>query len=733
MSNQKRKINKGVYQNTYLRLQIKYMYNKTEEKDYFDFSKSQLDRRAEDCDKDCYLKLVDALKFHEYKYYRENDPLLSDFEYDRLYHLLLDVETLHPQWIRIDSPSQRVGSDLSNTKKEVKHLVPMLSLSNSYNAEDLRAFDAQVRKFCRLSDTEKIEYCVEPKFDGGSISVVYEKDTFVRGATRGNGLVGEDITANIRVIPSIPKQVPFHTHNIFRAELRGEALMKKEVFRQLNKERAAQGLPLFANPRNAATGALSMKDPEEVAKRRLDVMIFQLGYAVDTRGEDRLPSFKTHYECLKYASENGFSVAMDIVKTFEDIGGVIQYCKFIEEELRENYRYELDGAVVKVNSIQLQSIAGSTMHHPRWAIAYKFKAKQATTRLEGVEFQVGRTGVITPVGKVSPVPLAGVIISSVSLHNEDFIRDKDLLLKDMVLIERAGDVIPYIVKSLPELRDGRETPILFPEDCPSCHTPLIKEDAAWRCPNEKHCPEQIIQRLIHHVSKEAMNIEGLGPSSIRKFYALGWLSSYADLYRLDYGAIAALEGFGAKSAENIRLSVQKAKSNPIYRLLYSLGIMHFGKKASKLIAERIEYVFDLQDWSVEDFENIPDVGPVIGQHVKAWFDDDDNISVLREMETLGVNMYQTEADRPIQVSEDAPLFGKTILFTGKLQHMTRKEAQRMAVEAGAKPISAVSSKLDILVVGEKAGSKLRKAEALGTVQIWTEEAFLEKTKGIDEN
>ncbi len=704
------------------------MYTSQQEKAFFEFSKGALGMSPNACDYDCYNTLVDVLKFHEYKYYVENNPLISDYEYDKLFTLLVKIEQFHRDWIREDSPTQRVGSDITDYFEEVKHVVPMLSLANSYNAEDLREFDAQVKRFCELEPGMEIEYCVEPKFDGGSISLLYEKDKLIRGATRGNGIVGEDITRNIRVIRSVPLKADFHTKNIYLAELRGEALMHKEKFRTINKQRAEEGLSLFANPRNAATGALRMKDPRAVDKRQLDLMVFQLGYAVDATGTSLLESFETHYKCLNYAAEIGFRVALDIVKVFDNIDGVIAYCKFMEEEVRDNYPYELDGAVVKVNRLDLQEKAGSTMHHPRWAIAYKFKAKQATTRLEEVDFQVGRTGVITPVAKVSPVPIAGVTISSISLHNADFIREKDLRLGDMVLIERAGDVIPYIVKSLPELRDGKEREILFPKHCPSCNTVLVKEDAAWRCPNYKNCPDQIIQRLIHHVSKDAMNIEGLGASTIRRFYGLGWLRNYADLYRLDYSSIAELEGFGSKSALNIKTSVDAAKSNAIHRLLYGLSIHHLGKKASQLIAERIGNIFELQQWSQEEFERIPDVGPVIGLNVRQWFQEEDNVRVLYEMAELGVNMNQTEEDKPLEVEESAPLYGKTILFTGKLEHMTRKTAQKMAQKAGAKLISAVSSNLDILVVGEKAGSKLTKAKALGIVEIWTEKQFA-KTVG----
>jgi DNA ligase (NAD+) len=403
---------------------------------------------------------------------------------------------------------------------------------------------------------------------------------------------------------------------------------------------------------------------------------------------------------------------------------VIEQCHYWSG-IRDEFSYEIDGLVIKVDDFELQDICGFTSHHPRWAIAYKFQAKQATTKLLDIEYQIGRIGSITPVAKVQPVSLAGVTISSISLHNEDFITSKDIRIGDQVLIERAGDVIPYIVKSLPELRKGKEKKVVYPTHCPSCETRLVREEdeAAWRCPNYD-CKAQMIERLIFHVSKDAMDIDGFGEKYILRFHELGWVRHFADIYRLDYDKIAALEGFGKKSADKLRAAIDKAKSNPIHRVLHSLSIHHLGQRASKLIAERVKHVLELPEWTIEDYTSIRDIGPVVAENAKAWFSKKKNVDVLRQMEALGVNLKQTAADRPKELVTDGVFSGKTILFTGTLSQMGRKEAQELAENAGARNISAVSGNLDILVVGDNAGSKLDKARKLGTVQILTEDEFL---------
>ncbi len=703
------------------------MYSDKQQKEFYELSKSLLEQQNDDFNKkeatQTVQQLQDAIVFHEWKYYVKNEPVLSDFEYDSLYKFLEKLEEKFPILITESSPTQRVSNDLTSDFESVKHLVPMLSLGNSYNAEDLKDFDERIRKLTLLDENAVIEYCVEPKFDGGSIAIVFKDDLLVRAATRGNGTMGEEITKNIKTLYTVPLKATFSNHGIVEVELRGEALIKKDKFDKINAKRLADGKDVFANPRNAATGGLRMKDPKETAQRGLEAFLYQMGHAIDKNGNSVLSKFKTHFATIEYLASLGFKVPIEETKVCKTIAEVAAFCQEWEAK-REQYGYEIDGMVVKVNDLALQDKCGYTGHHPRWALAYKFKAKQATSKLERIEFQVGKVGAITPVAKIAPVSLAGVTISSISLHNEEFIATRDIRIGDTVLIERAGDVIPYIVKAMHELRSGNEKPFEFPKECPSCSTKLIKEDAAYRCPNFK-CEAQVVQRIISHVSKDAMDIDGFGKSYVERFHELGWLNDISDVYNLDYEKIKTLEGFGTRSAVKLEAAIEKAKSNPIYRLLYSFSIHHFGRKASKLIAQEINHVMDLKDWDLEKFVEIKDIGPVVAENVIEFFQNPENIELLERMEGFGVNMNQTDADRPVKVADDAPFVGKTILFTGKLLQMGRKEAQKMAEKAGAKNISSVSSNLNILVAGEKAGSKLKKAQSLGTVEIMTEQEFLD--------
>ncbi|MBK9737403.1 MAG: NAD-dependent DNA ligase LigA [Saprospiraceae bacterium] len=677
--------------------------------------------------------LRELLIFHEYKYYIEDDPLISDFEYDLLYKQLVNIEEKHPELITIDSPTQRVSVDLSRDATSVQHTVPMLSLDNSYNEDDLNSFDASVKKLCGLPADTNIEYCVEPKFDGGSIALLYENDILVRAATRGNGVYGEEMTPNAKSMPSIPLKALFSSKGIVKVELRGEALIRKDRFEKMNKEREKEGLPLFANPRNAATGGLRTKDANETRKRGLEAFIYQIAYAEDIIGESILPKLKTHFSGIELLGSLGFKIPHEEKKVCKNITEVHNFVQLWAIK-RDDFGYEIDGMVIKVNNLAIQERCGFTAHHPRWAMAFKFKAKQATSTLLAIEYQVGKIGSITPVAKIKPVHLAGVTVSSISLHNEDFIRGKDLRIGDSILVERAGDVIPYIVKSFPELRSGKEEIIHFPQLCPinSTSTPimLIKEEgeSAWRCPTCV-CGMQDLQKMIFHVSKDAMDIDGFGKSYVERFFENGWLKDMSDLYNLNYKDIEKLEGFGQRSADKLRESVEQAKRNPIQRLLYALCIHHFGKKASKLVAERINHVLDLKDWKLEQYLEIKDIGPVVAENVMAWFSNESNIKMLQRMEIYGVNLTQTEEDKPLLISEDGILYGKTILFTGTLMAMGRKEAEELASKHGAKNISAVSSNLNILVVGENAGSKLKKAQSLGTVQILTEDEFVSMING----
>ena len=701
------------------------MYTAADQKARYERTKAFLDTPATVADM---AELVQLLRYHEWRYYVQNDPVLSDYEYDRLYKQLEALEAAYPAAILPDSPTQRVGSDLAGDLPSVAHLTPMLSLGNSYNAADLLEFDEQIKKFALLGPEDSVAYTVEPKYDGGSIALVYEDDRLVRGATRGNGVKGEEMTHNARVIRSIPLRAAFSRYGIRRAEVRGEVLIRKDIFAQVNAEREASGKPAFANPRNAATGGLRMKDPAEAAQRGLVAFVYQLGYAEDAAGNNALTRFDTHHDSIEALATLGFKVPSTGRRRCADIRAVIDFVTAFEAQ-RDDYGFELDGMVVKVDSREIQERAGYTSHHPRWAIAYKFRAKQATSTLNAVDYQVGKIGSITPVARIEPVQLAGVTVSNVSLHNEDFITGKDLRLGDKILVERAGDVIPYIVKSLADLRDGSEQVVEWPKFCPVNTTDnpvaLVREAdaAAWRCP-VCVCGEQPRMRTIWHVSKHAMDIDGLGEKQINLFFEKGFITDLADVYRLPYDEILQLDGFKQKSVDNLRRAVEKAKQNPIHRLLHSLSIHHLGRKVSKLIAAEVQHVLDLKTWTLEDFTRIKDVGPVVAQNVIDWLADPANVALLEALEANGVNLAQTEEDRPAAVAADAPLSGKTILFTGKLTLMSRKEAQERAEAAGARNISAVSSKLDFLVAGEKAGSKLKKAQVLGTVQVLTEEEFV---------
>ncbi|MDH3649463.1 MAG: NAD-dependent DNA ligase LigA [Saprospiraceae bacterium] len=707
------------------------MYSKEHEQQLYDLSKILLAMEPEDSvdPSQTILDLTMVIQYHEWKYYVQSNPVISDFEYDQLYKKLEVLEEEHPDLTTLDSPTQRISSDLTSDFPTVSHLAPMLSLANSYDAQDLYDFDKTIKKLMGVDPSESVEYCVEPKYDGGSIALLYESDQLVRAATRGNGQQGDEITANAKTIRSIPLSANFRKHRIERIELRGEAIIRKDTFEKVNKGREEQNLLLFANARNAATGGLRMKDPRETAQRGIEAFIYQISYAEDLEGSNAIYSIGTQWAGMDLLSSLGFKVPNIERKKCTSIDEVIDFCQNWESK-RDGYAYEIDGMVVKVNHFEQQHRIGSTSHHPRWAIAYKFKAKQATTKLVHIEYQVGKTGSITPVAKLEPVQLAGVTVSSVSLHNEDFISGKDLRLGDQVIVERAGDVIPYIVKSLPDLRKGDEKIVNFPRVCPinSVEPPTLvreEEEAVWRCPHCT-CGAQDLQRLIFHVSKSAMNIDGFGKSIIERFFDMGWLDSLADIYRLDYEKIADMEGFGVKSAARLKSSIDSAKLNPIHRLLHSLSIHHLGRRASKIISEHVHHVLDLAEWSEEDLRAIKDIGPVLARKVISYFQNDENLNILREMESLGVNLIQTKEDKPLVIKSDAIFSGKTILFTGTLQKMGRKEAQTIAEKNGAKSISTVSNNLDILIVGEKAGSKLAKAQKLGTVEIMTEEEFLEK-------
>ena len=492
-------------------------------------------------------QLKEIIRFHEYRYYVLSDPLLADVEYDRLFSFLEKLENQYPDLKSPDSPTQRVSSDITKEFPKVAHLSPMLSLDNSYDAGDLRDFDRRIKN---ITQKKEHTYFIEPKYDGAGVSLVYENDLFLRGVTRGDGSIGEDISNNLKILPTIPLKAAFSKLGVKRIELRGEALISKSFFENLNKEREANDENLFANPRNAASGALRLQDPAELRKRGVEVIVYEIAIAQDNEDQDvKEITFAHRHDNILKLNHLGFKTPVHESELCKGIEQVIESTASFEAK-RDTMPFEIDGLVIKLNDLKYQKILGTTAHHPRWAMAFKFKARQATTKLLQVEFQVGRVGTITPVAKLEPVNVGGVTVSSISMFNEEFIQKKDIRIGDHVLIERAGDVIPYIVKSFPESRSGDEEVLEFPKNCPSCRSVLQKseEEAAWRCVNAA-CPAQQLERLIHFVSKDAMNIDGLGKSIVERFYDLGMIASIPDIYRLDYEKIASLSGFKEKSVE----------------------------------------------------------------------------------------------------------------------------------------------------------------------------------------
>ncbi|HUP11284.1 MAG TPA: NAD-dependent DNA ligase LigA, partial [Niastella sp.] len=503
-------------------------------------------------------------------------------------------------------------------------------MQNSYNSDDLIDFDRKAREATGLPE---IEYCVEPKFDGASISLLYEEDRLVRGATRGDGVQGDDITPNIRQIRTLPLTASFSAHGLNNVEIRGEVLINKNNFKKFNEALTEQGSSPLANPRNAASGTLRIKDPLEVSRRKLEAFVYHISY-YSLLGKDGEP--KKHSETLELLWDLGFRSPKNEMRVLKGIEAVIAYCNEFEIK-RDDLPYEIDGMVIKVNEFALQDKLGMTTHHPRWAIAYKFKARQATSKLFRVDYQVGRTGNIGPVAKIEPVHIGGVTVGSISLFNEDNIRDKDIRIGDTVLVERAGDVIPYIVKSLHELRTGSEEPIVFPKVCPACGDELYRpeEEAAWRCTNI-NCSAQVLERLFHFASKDAMDIRGLGEANIEKFYHLGWLCSIPQVYQLDYEKIGALEGFGKKSIDNLKAAIEASKHQPLHRLTFALGIRFVGETTAKTLAHAVKNILDLQQFSIDDLMQLEDIGPKVAGSVYSFFQNDDNIKILQELEALGL-------------------------------------------------------------------------------------------------
>lgn len=694
--------------------QSRLMYNKEETVRLQDLSRNMMLHAPKPVDIE---KLRDVLRFHEYRYYVLSDPLISDKEYDTLYAALEKMEKEEPSLITTDSPTQRVAKGISATFPVVRHMVPMLSLENSYDAGDLEDFDRKAREITGLNE---IEYCVEPKFDGAGISLIYENDKLVRGATRGDGVEGEDITVNLKQIRSIPLSAKFSSYGIKQVEIRGEVMMTKQSFHRYNESLVSQNLPPLANPRNAASGTLRIKDPREVARRSLEAFLYHVSDVITDEGIHTPAVLHTHSGSLDMLWELGLRSPHREKKICRGIESVIRYCQEYEEK-RDELPYEIDGMVVKVNDIELHDKLGMTTHHPRWAIAFKFKARQATSKLRAVEFQVGRTGSITPVAKIEPVPIGGVTVASVSLHNEDFIRERDIRIGDQVLVERAGDVIPYIVKALTEVRKGGEKEIVFPTNCPACGDELFKPDdeAVWRCINF-NCPAQVIERIIHYTSKDAMDIRGLGEANIRKFHELGYLHDVPGIYHLPYEKIRVLEGYGERSVNNLREAIERSKQQPLHRLMYAMGIRYVGETTAKTLANSVEHILDYCRMEKEDLLKLEDVGVKVAESIWQFFHNDDNIAMLKRLEDAGVSLRNNRQ----QVTAEGNLNGLNFLFTGTMAKLKRSEAEALVEENGGKILGGVSSKLNYLVVGEDAGSKLEKARKIASIRVISEDDFL---------
>jgi DNA ligase (NAD+) len=643
-------------------------------------------------------QLKEEISYHNYKYYVENNPVISDYEFDLLLKQLEELESHFPDLVTPDSPTQRVGEQPVEGFETVEHKVPMLSLANTYTFDELREFDERIRK--QVLD---VDYIVEPKIDGAGVALVYKDGIFIRGATRGDGFRGDDISQNLKTIRSIPLRL--HGDMLKNGEVRGEVYMTLSGFKKYNEEQIKRGEPVFANPRNAAAGSLRQLDPRIVAKRPLDIWVYFI--SPDNK------EFTTHAESLQALKQAGFRVN-PLIQQAADIEHAIRICEHLEQQ-RENLDYEIDGAVIKVNSIAQQRLLGSTSKNPRWSIAYKFSAKQATTRLLDIAVQVGRTGAITPVAILEPVKVGGVTVSRATLHNFDELERKDLKIGDWVLVERSGDVIPQVVKSIKEKRTGEEYPLEIPRTCPICKTPLVhpEGEVAIRCPN-RQCPARLKWRLRYFASRDAMDIDHLGEQTIDKLLDKGLIDSIADLYVLTKEDLLGLEGFKEKSAENLINAIQQSKEEDLSRLIYGLGIRHVGKYAAQLLAQRFDSIDDIARATPEELKTIDGLGDKTAESIATFFATDENQELLHRLKDIGV---QTQQKR----KENLPLQGKKFVFTGTLSSLSRTEAGELVKKQGGIIASAISKDVDYVVLGEKPGSKKAKAERLNLTIINEEE------------
>ena len=650
-------------------------------------------------------ELTDIINKASMEYYVNDNPSITDQEYDDYYRELLNLEEKYPEYKLKDSPTNKVGGQVVDKFEKVTHKTPMLSFDDIFNEDEIKAFDERIRK-----TSPNATYTLEPKMDGLSGSLIYEKGVLVRAATRGDGVVGEDITHNVKTI----KSVPLKLNKEIDIEVRGEIYMSKKSFEKCNEDRKKNNEALFANPRNAAAGSVRQLDSRVAAKRGLDYM----AYFIPNPDEYGI---KTQSESLKFLKELGFLTNYKLNGVACNTDEIISYIESLGEK-RDDLPFEIDGVVLKVNSLEDEAKLGFTQRVPRWGIAYKFPAKEVLTKLKEIKFTVGRTGKITPNAIFDPVHVAGSIVSKATLHNEDYCLDKDIRVGDVISIRKAGDVIPEVVEVKKERRTGDETPFKMIDKCPMCGSDLVKEDANYFCKNP-HCPARKIESLIHFASRDTMNIDGLGERIIEDFYNMGFIKDISDIYRLDNHKedLMELEGFGEKSITNLLNSIENSKSNSLEKVLFALGIRHVGKKTAKILAKRYKTIDNLINASEEELTNINDIGEIIAKSVKEYFSKEENIKLVDELKQLGLNFtYES-------TSVNDTLDGMTFVLTGTLEHYKREELTKILEDKGAKVTSSVTKKTTGVIVGDKPGSKYDKALKLG-IKIYEEKDIEELIK-----
>jgi len=659
-------------------------------------------------------ELRDLIRYHERKYYVDNDPEISDGEFDELMQRLRELEAAHPELITPDSPTQRIFDGTLEGFVQVQHKVAMLSLDNAYDFDALSEFDERVRRSLGVSGD--IEYVTELKIDGVGVALLYEDGALVRGATRGNGSVGDEITENIRTIRSVPLRLCSDAPFVPRVlEVRGEVFLGRDEFERINRQREAAGLPIFANPRNSAAGSLRLLDVRDVASRKLDTFIYTISYL---EGD----GISTHWEALRLLRSWGFKVN-PLARLCSGIEQVKAYCREWEER-RHSLGYDTDGVVVKVNRLDYQRALGQTTKNPRWAIAFKFPAEQATTKLLAIEVQVGRTGAVTPVAHLEPVRLSGTTVKRATLHNEDEIRRKDIRIGDIVLLEKAGEIIPQVVKPITARRTGEEKVFHMPKNCPVCGSKLVRPqgEAIRRCVNSA-CPAQVKERIMHFASRAGLEIDGLGPALVDMLVDRGMVRSFADLFRLDQEQLARLPRMAEKSASNLVAAIEKSKKVPFDRFIYALGIRHVGAYVARVLAENFGSIDELISAKAEQLAAIHGIGEVVAKSIEEYFSVEENVTAVRELLAEGVQL-QYPARRP---EAPSPIAGKRFVLTGTLSSMKREEAKKRIEALGGRVTSSVTKQTDYVVVGEQPGSKLAKAEKLGITTL-SESEFLELLK-----